>query len=252
MEFGYCATTLIPCRAEASDKSEMINQLLFGETYEVLETQEKWVNIKTIEDKYESWIDRKLHRPLSESEWQEFQSSEKLIVDADFFPLISLPSEQRLILSHGAILSKPSNGSFSIGPDRYKLSEYVPNNQSLSTYSKHFLNTPYLWGGKSLFGADCSGFTQVIFRAKGINIPRDAYQQAKLGTPQTIETVQAGDLAFFGKPDGKITHVGIAIEDGKIIHCAGKCRMDTLDSTGILNSDTGLYTHELRSIKRIK
>lgn len=251
MEYGYCSTTLIPCRAEASDKSEQINQLLFGETYEVLETGEKWIRIKTRLDNYESWIDKKLHSPLSLTELEGFESSKKRVVQELLFPVMHLESNTTVLLAQGSILPEIKDGGFNIGPNSYTISQQNHVNIDLAAFSKSFLNAPYLWGGKSIFGADCSGFTQVVFRAFDKWIPRDAYQQAELGTKIELEDVRSGDLAFFGKPDGKITHVGICLDHGKIIHCSGKCRIDTLDEKGIYNAETDSYSHDLRLIKRL-
>ncbi len=251
MEYGYCSTTLIPCRAEASDKSELINQLLFGETYKVLEETEKWIRLETYQDHYQGWIDRKLHSPLSQEELEVFNKSAKVVIHQSFTGAFHKSTGTTVILSHGAIIPTPVSGKFIIGSNEYTIDEQLPLNQDLSAYSQQFLNAPYLWGGKSVFGADCSGFTQVIYRAFNKWLPRDAYQQAELGTEIQLADVQAGDLAYFGKPDGKITHVGICLADGKIIHCSGRCRIDSLDAKGIFNTETNEYSHDLRIIKRL-
>ncbi|MES2630131.1 MAG: C40 family peptidase [Bacteroidota bacterium] len=252
MEYGYCSTTLVPCRAEGSDRSEMVNQLLFGETYQVLETTDNWVRVVTLLDRYEAWIDRKLHCELSEEQLHTYRELPKTVVNEPVVQLLSLKNESRISLSYGAILPASENGTFSIGSNVYRLE--APLNQadaSLTAFSTQFLNAPYLWGGKSLFGADCSGFTQVVFRIFDRWIPRDAWQQELVGTAVELENVLPGDLAFFGKKDGKITHVGICMGSGKIIHCSGRCRIDLLDEKGILNTETNSYSHDLRSIKRL-
>ena len=115
-----------------------------------------------------------------------------------------------------------------------------------------YLNAPYLWGGRSIWGIDCSGFTQLVFKMLGIKIRRDAYQQADQGiTLGFIEEAEPGDLAFFDNEDGKIIHVGILLGQGKIIHASGKVRIDRIDHQGIFNEETGKYSHKLRIIKRI-
>ena len=122
--------------------------------------------------------------------------------------------------------------------------------ESIVNCAKEFLNVPYLWGGKSFFGIDCSGFTQIIYKIHGIKIPRDAYQQAEIGDALTfIEEAKPGDLAFFENKEGRIHHVGIILADQKIIHAHGKVRIDSLDSTGIFNKDQNKHTHKLRFIR---
>jgi len=116
-----------------------------------------------------------------------------------------------------------------------------------------YLDVPYIWGGKSKFGIDCSGFCQQVYKAFGIRLPRDAYQQAALGeVVGFLQEVQCGDLAFFDNEEGKITHVGMMLSSQEIIHASGKVRIDKIDNQGIINVDTGARTHRLRIIKRYK
>jgi len=250
MYYGFCSVALIPCRAEPAERSEMVNQLLFGETYSVLDENEKWLKIETITDQYSGWIDRKLHRTISRSELDAFLETKKQVVSQPIFPIES--DYGQIHLSFGAILPTNETNEFAIGSSLYRLTLPLSTPRlSLSEFSRNFLNAPYLWGGKSLFGIDCSGFSQVVFRCFGKQIPRDAYQQAEKGETIQLTDALSGDLAFFGEPDKKITHVGICLENGTIIHAAGKCRIDRLDNTGILNEETNNYTHQLRLIKRI-
>jgi cell wall-associated NlpC family hydrolase len=115
-----------------------------------------------------------------------------------------------------------------------------------------FLNSAYLWGGRSIFGVDCSGFCQTVFRFIGIPLLRDAYQQASQGEAiGFLEETKLGDLAFFDNEEGRITHVGMLLDQDTIIHASGRVRMDTIDHLGIVNVDTGLHTHKLRIIKRM-
>jgi gamma-D-glutamyl-L-lysine dipeptidyl-peptidase len=114
------------------------------------------------------------------------------------------------------------------------------------------LNSPYLWGGKTPFGIDCSGFTQMAYKLAGIKLRRDAWQQAEQGhTINLLEETEPGDLAFFDNDEGNIVHVGIILRDHKIIHAAGKVRIDSIDHYGINNKELKKYTHKLRLIKRM-
>ena len=253
MSYGISTLSIVPCRAEGNDRAEMVTQLLFGEVYEVIEEKEKWINIKTALDGYECWICRKQFFEISAEEYE----SQKL---NDFPKSISSVGEVRSsksiysTITIGATLPYFSNGKLRIRKEKYAFSGNVnePNPNKIVDYAFSFINAPYLWGGRSPFGIDCSGFSQVVYSLCGYRIPRDAYQQAEEGTNvEFVELTEPGNLAFFDNEEGKITHVGIVTEPGQIIHASGKVRVDSLDQQGIFNKELGKYTHKLRVIKRI-
>jgi len=227
--------SVVPIRAEASDKAEMVSQLLYGETYEVLESQEKWVKIKVAFDDYIGWIDKKQSSCPYSSDETSFVVSK--------YALVQVGAQQHL-LSIGAIL-----------PSQYELidgiSKVSSQKQEIIPTAKLYLETPYLWGGKSVFGIDCSGFAQQVFKLAGIKLPRDAYQQAEIGEKVAFGEHQPNDLAFFTS-SGRITHVGIVIDKDHIIHASGKVRIDQLNEKGIIQEESKELTHHLSHFNRIK
>ena len=230
---GQCLLSFIPMRAEASDRSEQVSQLIFGETYEVLEENEKWYFIETSFDLYQGWIDKKQFAP------QVFEV-DTLRVFA--FPSALTPFENKQILM--------------------PLGAFVPEDFPHQIFSlddalalfKTYIGVPYVWGGKTNFGYDCSGFTQTFFKTLGYSLKRDAYQQAAEGAEVILlSEAKTGDLAFFDNAEGRITHVGIVLEnDGsyEILHASGELRIDILDHQGVNKKSEG-YSHNLRLIRRI-
>jgi hypothetical protein len=153
---------------------------------------------------------------------------------------------------------RASNNSFRIGSESFiiqgdKIVSAKKNIRSiLIENALKYFNSPYLWGGRSPFGVDCSGFAQILYKMIGIQIPRDAHAQALIGEYLTfVEEALPGDLAFFDNEDGKIVHVGIVWEKNKIIHSSGKVRIDNIDHFGIFNIDTKRYSHQMRLMRRI-
>lgn len=223
-----CTLAVVPLRAEPSDKSEIISQLMCGESFTIIESFEKWSKIKSAIDGYEGYVD---HKQLGES----------LVIEPLTTPLPCPVFRNNRFYPAGSYVPFAN--------------EY-PSWDNIESCALSFLGTPYLWGGRTHAGIDCSGFTQIVFRLMGINLPRDAYQQADCGEVVSfIEETKTGDVAFFDNAEGKIIHVGILLKkDGQhfpiIIHASGEVRLDTLDNEGI-KKENGEQSHRLRVIKRM-
>lgn len=253
MTYGIALQALIPCRKEPSDKSEMVTQLLFGECYEVLEEKPKWIFIKNESDQYASWIDRKQHTPLSESQKAELDGKEKKRC-GDAIGFLTDKSGQRIAVPCSAVFPGYAEGFVELCGKRYSYDGRIARHDSDSVmrHAHRLLHAPYMWGGKSVFGIDCSGFVQVVFACAGIDLPRDAWQQAEIGeSVDFISLAEKGDLVYFDNEEGHINHVGIATGDGTVIHASGCVRKDKIDHEGIYNEELKKYTHSMRLIKRV-
>jgi hypothetical protein len=259
MKFGICHLSVVPCRMEPSDKSEMVTQLLFGEVLKIYEEKRVgWRKIKTAFDDYDCWIDDKQYIEINETEFERLNTS-SMIVCSEMANVIMNEDNNSLI----PILLGSSLPNFK--KKRITFNEFIFqfDGQTIDTSKKQtkdnivanammYLNSPYLWGGRSPFGIDCSGFTQVIYKLNGFKLPRDASQQAEVGdTLSFIEESESGDLAFFDNEEGSIIHVGIMLENNRIIHASGKVRIDKIDHQGIFNIETNTYSHRLRLIKKV-
>lgn len=251
-----CHLSQIPLRKEDSDRSEMVSQLLFGEIAEVIEEKNSWFKLKVEYDGYIGWADKKQCTPISNEDLSVLMAS-PLHLSSEIFQSIGLTdgNQMPLVMGSSLFLSskndlKFSNMTFTFGGSSIKPS--AGKGTDLLNYAMKYLNAPYLWGGRSPFGIDCSGFTQIIMKFCGIKLWRDAAQQSEQGTTiNMIEEAEVGDLAFFDNAEGRIVHVGIILANQKIIHASGKVRVDTLDHEGIYNSEINKYTHKLRLIKRV-
>ncbi|SMO47624.1 C40 family peptidase [Solitalea koreensis] len=254
--YGICNLSCVPVRAEASDKSEMISQLLFGEHFRILEQTEKWSRIKISYDDYEGWIDNKQFQPMNRQEF-EVLKKEPVYLSTSPFDFLTNALGHSHYLSPGSNLPFFNGDSVFVHDEKYYLKGKAhiaedPATESSESLFKMFLNAPYLWGGRSILGIDCSGYTQICFKVLGVKLKRDAYQQAEQGElVNFVHEAKLGDLAFFDNAEGRITHVGIMLNNHQIIHASGKVRIDQIDHNGIFNSVLQEYTHQLRVIKRV-
>lgn len=248
MIHGCCHLSLVPVRESASDQSEMVTQLLFGDVFEILDKKPKWLKIKNAFDDYEGWIDDKQYLSISEQHFNK-QNEQLMQCSTDLVEYVQDKNNHLMPIVIGSSLNgmKKLGFEFDINKNQGK-----PHRQNIVATALLYLNSPYLWGGKSPFGIDCSGFTQMVYKICGIKLLRDASQQALQGQSLSfIEEAEPGDLAFFDNDEGQIIHVGIIMKNNYIIHAHGKVRIDRIDHTGIFNNDIKNYSHKLRVIKQI-
>lgn len=245
-------------RAEASDRSEMVSQLLFGELLTVLKRDEKWAKVRTHIDGYESWIDLKQFLPISDNAFEGL-TLKPAVCAADLVQLVKSDRNASLTpIVAGSSLPNYHRGHVAFADEGFEFDGdiCIPGEGELLDVlvdnAMTFRNAPYLWGGRSAFGIDCSGLMQVVYKMSGIYLKRDAWQQAEQGIGLSfVEEARPGDLAFFDNSEGKIIHVGMIIGPNMIIHASGKVRIDRIDHQGIYNVDTNRYSHSLRLIKRL-
>jgi len=255
MHYGICNLSIVPLRIEPSDKSEMVSQVLFGEHFKVLEIQNKWHKISLAFDNYEGWIDSNQYLPLSEENYFEIDQSNNFLT-GELIDFATDENGQFFTIAIGSSLPFYKDNNLKLGTLNYRyegkvFTEKLPK-ENLIEMATNFLNAPYLWGGKTPFGIDCSGFTQMVYKLCGYKLLRDSSGQATQGEALSfIEESEPGDLAFFDNEEGTITHVGIIMKDNYIIHAHGKIRIDRLDHSGIFNVDNQRHTHKLRVIKKI-
>ncbi|WP_140938190.1 C40 family peptidase [Sphingobacterium lumbrici] len=247
MRVASCNLSIVPLRAEPSHCSEMVTQILFGEEFEVLEEGKDFDRIRLFTVNYEGWIQNSQYVYIHQS-----TNNKNYIVDLE--GAIAKSSGKSIRLVHGTTVSSPELG---IGDELYRI-EGKTRNPTLTDFEKefpkliaHYLDSPYMWGGRSSAGIDCSGFSQIIYKHFGVFLKRDAWQQAEDGIiVDFLPEIKAGDLAFFDNEEGRIVHVGVMIDHETIIHAAGKVRIDKMDSLGIFNADVNRYSHKLRIVKR--
>lgn len=258
MEYGICLLSVVPVRASQNDKSEMVTQLLFGDLISILEKNKKWAKIITEFDNYEGYIDVKQYVEISEEEYLSLQKKSDNISVDKLAVLKNINDSSLINIVQGSSLPSISANIVEIANNKYEFIgdiKHINTNEfeKICEIALSYKNVPYLWGGKSIMGIDCSGFSQIVYKICGVKLPRDARQQALLGT--TVEFLSEsldGDLAFFDNEKGDIIHVGIIMNKNQIIHASGCVRIDTIDHEGIYNASTQKYTHKLRLIKTFR
>lgn len=268
MEYGITHLSIVPVRSAPGDRHEQVSQLIFGEHFSILEKLSTWVKIRIAHDSYIGYIDFKQYKSITESEFTDLESGDQFFNYGACSELIPIPDNKEntgnalhsnpgLKILNGSVLPFFNKGRCRIGDETYFVKGEVT---SLSFFSKKlldsfislYLNAPYQWGGRSIYGIDCSGLTQLFSRFAGVKIPRDAADQALSGIDvPSLNYAIAGDLAFFANDTGHIMHVGILTGRETIFHASGQVRIDRIDNRGIYNSVLGIYTHKLNSIVRL-
>lgn len=247
---GICLQGYIPVRSEPRERAEMVTQILFGEYADILDDEGKWLYVKQLNDGYEGWIDKKCLDRAADTQPLSY------LIGKENTRVLDISTGEQAVLPIGSGITDTDNKRFSLAGHTYELEDtgnlIVPGKVTLTEIVNPILAVPYLWGGRSGFGFDCSGLTQYLCRAAGKEIPRDAGDQSALGqTLSFINEAKTGDLAFFDDTEGMISHVGMIIENKRILHASGRVRIDSIDQQGIFNKQTGSYTHKLRVLKRV-
>jgi len=255
-QYGICRIAVAPLRAEPSDKAEIVSQLLFGDHVEIIQKEERWWLIQNGYDGYQGWMDFRQLAAISEAQFSKMHDC-NFLAPLSFNNVLTAADGSLYHLSPGSNLPYLADGFCFAGTEKFSL-DFAPYDKSkvdfkadLESTARFFQNIPYLWGGRHLFGLDCSGFVQTVFKMLNIKLNRDASQQAEQGElVGFLAEVKAGDVAFFDNAEGKITHVGIMLSPNEIIHSSAKVKIDPIDDQGIFNRELGVYSHKLRIIKR--
>jgi len=253
MERFICENVFVPLRSGPSHRSEMLSQVLFGEKYVVTDESGTWMKIETLFDKYTGWIDMDHLQHTNDTD-----DSIGYVLNRSL--LCYKNDKTKLVLEAGCEVNNPDfeHKSFHIGQNNYTAhpdfnQKYLSTDDSLTDTAFKFINSPYIWGGRLPSGIDCSGLTQLLYKIHGIPIPRNSWMQAETGEGISfLEETVPGDLVFFDNERGTITHVGMIISRGLVIHASGRVRVDTIDQHGIYKPESGRYSHHLRTIRRIR
>jgi hypothetical protein len=266
---GISLYSIVPVRTEPRESAEQSTQILFGETFDILEKVPRWNRVKLHLDNQEGWVDTKMICPMTAKEYRTYHAAYKEAAYV-LFPVAYVVSEnngQTIPLTAGTRLTHYRDGHFEVLGVRFRIDPGMVaaeplelTEQNLQQVVRFFLNTPYLWGGKNAMGMDCSGFTQTIMSLFGHSLRRNAGEQVTQGKRiQSLKNAHAGDLVFFDHEDGRISHVGIILQSAiinqqpaiTVVHCSGRVKVEKLDETGIFSIEQSGYTHHLVAIRRL-
>lgn len=252
MEYGICNLAVMPMRAEPSERSEQVSQVLFGEAFEITNRKEGWAQIVTATDNYTGWVNCLQFIMLGHLNYQHLLQNPPKLTYKAITQAWKIRDNSVLYLPAGSSLSFLNGTTCYLEKEKFEIIGQIGQNESIDLVAKSFINSPYLWGGRTHFGIDCSGFTQMIFKLKGVQLKRDASMQAEQGKlVESLTSALIGDLAFFKNENDKITHVGMLLNREHIIHASGKVKIDIIDEKGIYSEEQSRYTHKLAFIKRI-
>lgn len=252
MKIFICGNVFVPLRSGPSHKAEMLSQVLFGEKYRITDETGHWYKVETIFDNYSGWID------INHSQHTEdINNLTGYVLNRSLTCFKN--DNTKLVLEAGCEIYNPDfeNKLFSAGENKFSagsgfIASCINLNESIADTAMKFINSPYIWGGRIPSGIDCSGFVQLVYKIRSVSIPRDSWQQAEAGQSISfINESQPGDLVFFDDERGRITHVGMILSQGLVIHASGRVRIDAIDHQGIYKNEIGGYSHRLRTIRRI-
>ncbi len=247
--YGLCSQSIIPVRSSPNSSAEQVTQLLYGDLYKVTDHRKDWVKIRVTFDGTEGWIPKNQSHPLEKEDYRAFKAAKEPAHASDLISFVSTGNQLLIPVLLGSVVQFTRHLKHEYEGElvRGRLEK-----TNLLTTAYQYLNAPYQWGGKTPFGVDCSGLSQMVYKINGHTLPRNAADQSALGEVLSfVEESSPGDLAFFDDEEGRITHVGIIMKDNHIIHAHGKVRIDRLDQSGIYDQEQGRYTHRLRVIKKI-
>ena len=227
--------------------------MLFGQYFKIHEVKPKWINIELASDNYRGWICAKQYQEITFEDYDNLSINDFPLVAEGYSSIKDLQTNELIPVTMGAVLPYFHKGNLKIRNKKFNYSGVLAskNPKDIVSYAKQLIKAPYLWGGKSILGIDCSGFTQLVYGLCGITLPRDAYQQIESGEEIDFSAIKSTDLVFFENENGRIHHVGIALGNNQIIHSSGNVRIDSLTNDGIIHRSSKELTHRLNSIKRL-
>lgn len=265
--YGLIRVSTAQLRGAAKHSSELVSQGLLGQPVSILKKEGDWFYVQLV-DGYLGWMESLSIKAYSEADLEIWNKSERVfvlnknldvyneqgqiiteLVAANIISLMDAPinKQQKIQLPDGQI-------GFTYDLQFLRASEWkdmLPNSESIIEIAKTYMGIPYVWGGTSTKGFDCSGFTKNIFLLNGIQLPRDASQQVHCGetidTSSDFENLKHGDLLFFGKKANnnkkeRITHVAIYLDDASFIHASGEVKIQSLDPSSEIFAPDRLET----------
>ena len=238
---AYVLSGIAPIRKESSDTAEMVTQALLGETVTIHESVERWHRVSCDLDGYEGWISvAQVVRFDSDSDFNAWTSNPERIRSPFFTYRITRGKSKQIVPVGAPIVFNGFDVELPDGRWEVEITPLQLKEHAIMDTAMQFLGVPYLWGGRTDSGIDCSGFIQMVYSLHRYELPRDASQQflfAPLKESVDIDDMEYGDIIYFhGKDKKLITHVGFYMGEGRLLHASGNVQIQTIDSRRKLSS----------------
>ncbi len=255
--YAICPLGVVPVRAGAHHRSELLSQLLFGELVEIVDRKgAQWYKVRCTWDEVSGWVPAEQLQALTPTEYDRYRQHYAICLDL-LQPVMS--GGRQILVPIGSRLPAFDGLRFELAGEWWTYSgqavfpeDLPPRASLLARIARRYLSAPFLQGGRSPLGIDSGALIQLAFGALGIALPRLPAAQVMEGEEVNFfDEYRPGDIAFFENHKGQLVHAGILLPEGQVLHCHERVRIDKVDHFGIFDPLRKKYLWQLRVMRRV-